>query len=489
MSTPFTRRAALLCALAAASPALARAPMSAERPLPRGTKPAPELGETIARRAGLSGRVGFVVADTATGEVLDTLAPDVAMPPASTLKAVTSLYALDKLGPDWRFRTSLVATGPVEGGIVQGDLCLVGSGDPTMDTDRLLILARALKARGITGVSGRFTVWDDILPDIERIDAGQPEQVGYNPALGGVNLNFNRVHFSWKRDGDGYDIEMLARGKYANPSASRIAQMSLSDRKTPVYDYHGNVAGRDRWSVAQGALGNEGSRWLPVREPSLYGGSVFRTLAQEEGVRLPTVTLVDEMPQGDRIVSVSGRALKDVLRGMMRYSTNLTAEVAGLTSSRVWGGPVADLAASGARMTSWAKARYGIENARFRDHSGLGYGSEIAPADMVKMLLADPSVRPIMKGVDLALDKSRPAPPGVSVVAKTGTLNFVSTLAGYVATASGRDLTFAILTADTERRDAIPPAERERPAGGKTWARRSRSLQKQLLRNWATALN
>lgn len=488
MTMSLTRRIALLGAIAAASPVIAGAPARSERPLPRGTRPSPPSGARLVANAGLSGRVGFAVADTATGEVLETLEPAVARPPASTLKAVTALYALEHLGYDWRFRTSILATGPVEGGMVQGDLVLVGSGDPTMDTDRMLRLAHALAKRGVIGVTGRFLYWDALLPEIARIDRGQPEQVGYNPSVGGLNLNFNRVHFSWRRQGTGYDVDIVARGQAASPDAGRIAAVALSDRKGPVYDYHGNIAGSDRWSVSRGALGAEGSRWLPVREPDIYAAHVFRALAEGVGVRLPAPVETESLPEGQRIVSIAGEPLRSTLRGMMRYSTNLTAEIVGLTASREGHGPVPGLATSGARMANWARTEYGVENARFVDHSGLGYGSEVAPMDMVRILMTNGAARPIMKGVDLALSKSDPAPRGVSVVAKTGTLNFVSTLVGYVTTPSGRDLTFAILTEDVPRRDAIPPEQRERPDGGRAWAGRSRSLQKRLLRNWALGL-
>ena len=73
----------------------------------------------------------------------------------------------------------------------------------------------------------------------------------------------------------------------------------------------------------------------------------------------------------------------------------------------------------------------------------------------------------------------------VKVVAKTGTLNFVSGLTGYVATPDGRELIFAIYAADVARRDAVPMAEREEPAGGVAWARRARILQSRLIAHWA----
>ena len=118
---------------------------------------------------------------------------------------------------------------------------------------------------------------------------------------------------------------------------------------------------------------------------------------------------------------------------------------------------------------------------QFRDHSGLGYGSEVAPIALSKILVGSRAAQPLMRPVNLTEE----APSGATAVAKTGTLNFVSSLAGYLTTQSGREMAFAILTADVARRDAIPPEARERPPGARTWSRRSRNLQKALLANWA----
>ena len=78
------------------------------------------------------------------------------LPPASVTKALTALYGIQTLGAQFQFRTQLIATGPVQNGRLQGDLVLLGTGDPQMDTDTLVKLAAALKATGIREVSGRL---------------------------------------------------------------------------------------------------------------------------------------------------------------------------------------------------------------------------------------------------------------------------------------------------------------------------------------------
>ena len=74
----------------------------------------------------------------------------------------------------------------------------------------------------------------------------------------------------------------------------------------------------------------------------------------------------------------------------------------------------------------------------------------------------------------------------VKVNAKTGTLNFVSGLAGYMTRDRGRPMAFAIFAADPKRRDGIPRAERERPQGAQGWNRRAKALQQDLIERWGT---
>ncbi len=491
MNRSLSRRAVLggLLTGIASGPALASAPLTSLRPLPRGTLPAPPpppAAESLISAARLGGEVSYAVVDLADGTVVEARAPGLAQPPASVTKAVTALYALDILGPDHRFATRLIATGPIRGGRIDGDLVLAGSGDPTLDTDRLGVLAAALKEAGVHEVAGSFRTWGGALPALAGIDADQPPHVGYNPAIGGLNLNYNRVHFEWKRAGSDYEVTMEARAERFSPRVG-IARMAISGDQRPVYTYS-DEGGIDRWSVARRALGDGGSRWLPVRRPEAYAAEVFVSLARSYGIALTPGAPLTAPPVGTVVAEVQSDDLLRLMRDMLRWSTNLTAEVAGLTASSAIGLPPQTLAASAARMNAWAGARYGAGGLALVDHSGLGYGSAVTADGMVRLLVEagrDPHLRPILRAYPVSERGERTPVPDLSVAAKTGTLNFVSALAGYASTAGGGDMAFAIFTSDTARRDAVPIDQRERPDGARDWAGRSRRLQQDLLLRWS----
>lgn len=487
--TGMTRRGVLAGLLAGiAAPAFAEGAIPKIRPMPRGRTARPELTpvEGLIAAAKLGGVTGFVVADAATGRIIEALAPDAPVPPASVAKTITTLFALEKLGEAHRFRTEVLATGPIRDGRVEGDLILRGGGDPTLDTDRLGDLVAQLAAAGVRSVGGRFLAHDGALPEIGLIDPGQPEYVGYNPSISGLNLNFNRVNFEWKQSPDGYALSMDARGERFLPPVA-MARVAAVDREAPLFTYEGGP-GEDRWTVAVKALGKGGSRWLPVRHPALYAAEVFQTLARAQGVTLPRAEVVraHDAAGARLVVAHESEPLADVLRDMLRFSTNLTAEVVGLTASGR-----GDLGASAAAMTEWAAARLGM-GSRFVDHSGLGAGSTTTAADMVRALVAarhtatGPALPGLLRDIGIRDEagktiKNHP----VRVVAKSGTLNFVSGLAGYIQPPDRATLAFAVFSADVARRDRLSPAEREQPEGGQAWTKRARGLQGRLIARWA----
>lgn len=443
-------------------------------------------GEELIAAARLGGDVGYVVADARSGLVLEARGGTKPMAPASTAKAITTLYALETLGPQFRFQTRVLATGPVAGGRVEGDLILAGGGDPTLSTDGLADLAAALAQRGVTGVRGRFLVWGGALPYAEAIAADQPVHVGYNPAISGLILNYNRVHFEWKRAKGGYALAMDARSERHVPKVY-TAEVAAVSRQAPLFEYR-QAGGREHWTVAASALGKDGSRWLPVRLPEAYAGDVFQTLARARGIDLPAPEPVRALPAGAQVlVSQPSEALPKILRAMMKYSTNITAEAVGMTATAARGANAAR-GASGAAMSDWLSGRLGGTRARFVDHSGLGGDDRIAPIEMVKAVtLLGPKVglRGLMKPFNLR-DEAGGKVKGaqIRVDAKTGTLNFVSTLTGYITAPDGTELTFAIFTGDLARRAKSRDAEQAE--GSRGWVGRSKLLQSQLITRWAT---
>lgn len=479
-----------------AQPGCANAPSTSRRPPlrpgPDGLRPlAPaQPAADLVRAAGLTGALSFAVLDTASGALLEGQNPDMPLPPASVAKALTAAYALDSLGAGHRFRTRLIATGAVSGGVIAGDLVLAGGGDPVLDTDALADLAAALRRAGITQVQGQFLVYDGALPRINQIDGDQAVQAGYNTAIVGINLNFNRVHFQWTRQGSSYELVLDARGRRHQPRVS-FATMELAAGSTPVYTFR-NGEGRDHWTVARGALGNSGARWLPVRQPALYAGDVFRTLAQSNGIALRAPVVSRAVPQGSVVAEHVSDPLPVLLRDMLEFSTNITAEAIGLSATRARGEAPTTLAASAGRQADWVRQTFGLSTVRLVDHSGLGPDSRISAADMARFFSQTHragALTPLLRTLPMRdASNNIVRNHALNVASKTGTLNFVSALGGsYDVPRSARNLSFGFIAADLPRRAAIPESQRDAPAGTQAFNRGARRLQQQLLERWAVA--
>lgn len=487
-----SRRTFLLSALAAVAgtSALANAPEVSLRPVARRTSihaAGADGLKALLAQAGLPGEAVCAVADVKTGRLLEASGPAQALPPASVAKVITALYALETLGADHRFETRILATGGVSGGVVKGDLILAGGGDPMLDTDHLARLAAALKTAGVREVRGSFLVWDSALPAVRSIDPGQPDHLGYSPAVSGIALNFNRVHFEWKRAaGGGWATTMDARTQKYRPQVA-TARMQIAARSVPVYTY-AEKAGVDHWTVASKALGKGGARWLPVRNPAAYAGDVFRTLAGANGIRLGRPRQAASLPSAQLLAQHHSPPLDLMAKAMLKYSNNLMAEMIGMSATAARKGRPGSLKASAEEMSRWAAARYGMPGIRLVDHSGLGEDSRMTPQGLTAALIAADragQLKPLLKPFQLRDAKGRPVKGHpIKVTAKTGTLNFVSGLGGFMTAADGTELAFAIFTADESARARIPRAQRERPSGARGWNSRAKKLQQQLIERW-----
>jgi D-alanyl-D-alanine carboxypeptidase/D-alanyl-D-alanine-endopeptidase (penicillin-binding protein 4) len=471
---PGIDRRSLLAALGIGLPALAIRPAwGAADPMPL---------TAILQRSRLGALTGFAVSDAATGQVLEAHQPDLDQPPASVVKILTALWALEVLGPGYRFPTQLIATGPVEGGVIRGDLVLAGSGDPVLDTDALGDLAAALRGRGVAGVSGRLIVAAGALPGLAEIEPGQPVDAGYNPAISGMNLNFNRVFLAWGPGGGAARIALSAPGVRHEAPVAGIRAV-VRGGGAPLR--HGFDGGAEVWSLSPEAVSGRGSRWLPVRRPADHAGEVFRALAQARGIRLPAPEVAAGMPGGTVLARHESPAFGTMMRDMLFHSTNLTAEVAGLRAAQAGGGAPRGLADSAAAMTAWARARYGLRRAAFVNHSGLTDRSRMSPSELLRVLERAPGLAPLLRERRVEDDRGEPVPGlRVRMLAKTGTMFFTRGLAGYLEGAGGRRLAFAILAADLPARGRLGPGGAA-PAGARGWTARARQQEAALLRRWA----
>ena len=137
-------------------------------------------------------------------------------------------------------------------------------------------------------------------------------------------------------------------------------------------------------------------------------------------------------------------------------------------------------------MTAWARARFGLGGAVFVNHSGLSDATRLTATEQVAVLRqAGGGPLPGLLRMRPILDARRQPLeiPGVAVVSKTGTMDFVSALAGYLT--GRRRLAFAIFAADLPARARIRPEERSNPPGAGAWEARARAQQQALLRRWA----
>ncbi len=335
-------------ALALAGPAFAKVPIPVPKPQTAAqggaqvsahtATPGTRIAKPVAPVAAMAptGVSGWMVVDLDTGNVIDQTNAETGFAPASVSKLPTAAYALDALGPQHRFETRVLATGPVRGGEVRGDLVLQGGGDPELDTDALLPLARDLGARGIRSVTGALLADGSALPQVPQITREQEVEAAYNPSVSGLNLNFNRVHLKWDAGKGPDQLSVEAASARLSPAVEAVQVSLASEPGAPLFAFR-QQDGREVWQMARWAYRGRAARWLPVKRPETYAGEVFQMLAGEQGVSLPAPRL-GRAPAGAEVLAVhQSQPLGEILRDMLKHSTNLTAEVTGTAATRASG--------------------------------------------------------------------------------------------------------------------------------------------------------
>ncbi len=439
----------------------------------------PGIGRDEAARIAAHGfrpeHVGFVLHDLDTGERVAGHRAREGFIPASVAKLPTVVAALEILGHDHRFRTEVLARGEVHEGVLKGDLILRGGGDPLLSPADLLSLAAALRDAGLRRVEGRFLFDDTGLARRTGIEPSQPGDAGYNPGIGALSLDFNRVLVRWRPHAGG--IEAFAASPVDLPGVGITEGRHFRHRD-------------GRWLLPR-ALSSEGAEWLPVKDPGKSTAAVFRSLCRMHGVNLPEPR-PGAMPAGARLVARhESPPLATIARAGLEFSNNLIAEMIGLAASRAETGEKLSLKDSAAVLSKRLGVSWSLAN-----HSGLSVRSRVTPADMAQVVRRahgslDGFVELLPSSAWKESFDGRFAEPATAlrVWAKTGTMNYASGMAGVLFAHSGRRLAFALFVTDFDRRRHYD-ADRDTPgseAAAEAWRIRAKALEEGLVTRWVLA--
>ncbi len=444
-------------------------------------------------------QVGYVLFDPATGERLAAGRPDQGFIPASVAKVPTMVAALGILGPGYQPRTDVWIDGEISGGVLVGDLYLRGYGDPFLDTDSLIAIAQQVKAAGVDRVAGAFYYDVSWLPNVRQITAQQPEVASYNPGVSALSINFNRVSLGWQPGGGGLEFDLAA---YADRSVVPVDWISYANGGAlgAVLDYQERGDGGDHW-LYTGNLEGEGRVWLPVRNAAFHAAMAFRAVAADQGVQLARPVQRITPATARTLVSHAGEPLATICAGVLEHSNNLAAELTGLIAARTnSGSAVASLEHAARLNTAWLQTRITDVNWAGYDminHSGLSSETRVSPAQMAAILNYanrpdTPDLNGLLPSIQWGSWLNQDADPGaatIAVRAKTGTMAYAVGLAGFLDTASGRTLGFAIFVSDIAKRQAMDASLNMRdssiPPEARAWLNRARELERSIIAAWA----
>jgi D-alanyl-D-alanine carboxypeptidase/D-alanyl-D-alanine-endopeptidase (penicillin-binding protein 4) len=446
--------------------------------------------------------IGYILYDPETEKVLASRNSELLFMPASVTKVVTATAALSILGPDYRFKTELLYSGKMEKGQIEGDLYLKGGGDPLLKVDHLMLMIEKMAESGIKRITGKFCYDDTSLARSEMIDRGMDEDASYNTGFSSLSLWFNVNFFRWETE---KDKEKEKINCYLVPELPMYqpGTFESDDKKNRRFRYKG-TPDRGQWLMPLHITERKpkGRKRIPVKNPSLYTALMFRKLCSLYNIELPPPER-GRAPESQRELytheSISLQSLSEVV---LTYSNNMMAELLNVTAAGNLAGKTVGLRDSGRVISDYLKEKIrGINWKGFLlvNGSGLTSRNRISPAQMLGVLLLADSLKfdereymtllPVSgwKGsLQKRLDK-----PGTAfrVWAKTGAINYTSSLAGYLFTQSGRKLLFSLFISDFDKRDALDQEgnirlKKKAEAGAYWWSRDTGKIIDSMVTHW-----
>lgn len=390
--------------------------------------------------------------------------------PASTQKLLTTAVAAERLGWDFRYTTQLYATGPVSDGRLDGDLVVVGNGDPTINPrhpERWTAFddwARQLAASGVRVITGHLIgddnafaepgwglgwSWDDLA-------------LGYGAPVSALQFNENQVELSV---GPGMAAGSLAIITVSPPGSGLTLDRDVvtaaagEPSRISLEREPGTNGLKIRGQVALGAAPLAATAAVP--NPTLFYLNAVRDALLRHGIvvggdvaDIDVVPFPPDMAKATLLLEDRSAPLFEIVDTTNKWSRNLYAETL-LRSLSPPGGPATTEA--GLKVLATTLRRWGISADYYlaRDGSGLSRYDYLTPDALVGVLTylwRDPdlvenfrSSLPV-SGVSGSLAERLKGTAGEARVwAKTGSMSQVRSLAGYVVTEEGEPLVFAFM--------------------------------------------
>jgi len=425
---------------------------------------------------------GILIVSLDTHDTLFAIEPEAALAPASNVKLLTSAAALHVLGPDYRFRTWVLADGPIVNGVLQGDLVLYGTGDPGI-SDRYYgrkdevfqRLIDELEVAGLHTVAGDLVADASFFPGPLREPGWEQRDLNehFTAGISALSYNENVVSFRIQSAPDRASpiietvpphsaLEVVTTARMTTGRARPRLAILRDDPLEPVRIQGRMVVGtRDVW------------RQMTVAHPADFVGASFRAAVEERGIVIEGATRTVEVPMnssvrrlsapglgrpGTRVLaSHTSRPLSEYLAVINMESNNLFAELVFRAIGRVATGVGSpEASAMAVRRTL---QRIGVDTVGLvqLDGSGLSGGNRVSAGAFVQ-IIEGMSRGPLWREYWASLPRAgtrrelgrmyRTAAAG-NLRAKTGTIDGVSALSGMVRSADGERLAFSLLVNDS----------------------------------------
>jgi D-alanyl-D-alanine carboxypeptidase/D-alanyl-D-alanine-endopeptidase (penicillin-binding protein 4) len=408
---------------------------------------------------------GIVVHSLDRHERIFELNPRTLLVPASAAKLVSLATAVDAVGWNFRFETTVHATAPLVDGTLQGDLLIGGSGDPSIGGragEELSVWVDALKGLGLRRVDGRVIGDDDASEEPRPQLAWAWDDLGYATGVlfGALNLAENRMVVTVTPGAAPDGPTSLSVDPHASyrPLTNRTvtgapgSSLLIWPEQRPGEPFL-TIAG----SVPAGAPPAQLS--VSAGNPTFWFATVLRNALLGSGIEVTGEAFdIDEaMPRPERagpvLYTYRSPTLAEIAQPLLKDSINLYGEAVLRLNAERSVLATNDAALEGVRMrlAAWGIPR---DSWQIVDGSGLSRRNAVAPEALVAILerMYDASwASPWMTGLPIAgrdgtlAGRMKGTPAEDNVRAKTGTMSNIRTLAGYVRTRDGEALAFAVM--------------------------------------------